>query len=176
MAKYLLPCKCGQRIPVEISQAGGTVACACGATLEIPALRGLRQLEPYQAAENAKRQRREWSQARGTTFVIALVILLAGLTISALALWNLLQVPFISVAEEQQHFADIVEDLSVSQLYEEWKLIRDEGIGRRGANPYVQIRQFRNWSTRVLAVGLTLAVVGLLGVVGPMLVRSKAAP
>lgn len=43
---YLLPCSCGKTSPVEVSQAGDSVRCECGQTLQVPALRSLRELEP----------------------------------------------------------------------------------------------------------------------------------
>lgn len=44
-AKYLLPCSCGRQIPVEASQAGQQIRCPCGAAVEVPAMRGLAELE-----------------------------------------------------------------------------------------------------------------------------------
>ena len=58
MSRYLLTCTCGRTLPVEIGQAGGKLACACGATLDVPPLRNLRHLpvepsrEPPRAASN----------------------------------------------------------------------------------------------------------------------------
>ncbi len=43
--RYLLPCSCGQEIPVESSQAGQEIRCACGALVEVPTLRDLSRLE-----------------------------------------------------------------------------------------------------------------------------------
>lgn len=43
--KYLLPCSCGQEIPVELAQAGQEVRCVCGTVLEVPTLQGLRALK-----------------------------------------------------------------------------------------------------------------------------------
>jgi hypothetical protein len=45
MPKYLLPCSCGQNVPVGVHQAGLSVACACGKQLEVPTRRGITQLE-----------------------------------------------------------------------------------------------------------------------------------
>lgn len=42
--KYLLPCSCGREIPVDIAKAGQEVQCACGASLEVPTLQGLKAL------------------------------------------------------------------------------------------------------------------------------------
>jgi hypothetical protein len=45
-AKYLLPCPCGAQMIVEPRQAGQTVPCACGSTLQVPTLLDMTALEP----------------------------------------------------------------------------------------------------------------------------------
>ncbi len=46
MARYLLPCTCGRKTPVEPRQAGETIPCDCGKTLEVPTMLAMGQLEP----------------------------------------------------------------------------------------------------------------------------------
>jgi len=52
--RYLLPCPCGRHVPVTRRQAGQTVRCACGESLEVPTLLRLTSLptaaEPAPAA------------------------------------------------------------------------------------------------------------------------------
>ena len=43
-ASYYLDCQCGKRLTVEPRQAGSQLTCDCGATLEVPTLRGLQSL------------------------------------------------------------------------------------------------------------------------------------
>ncbi|MBI1901181.1 MAG: hypothetical protein HYS13_08740 [Planctomycetia bacterium] len=86
-AKYLLPCKCGQRHEVDVSQSGLTIECSCGAGLEVPTLRGLQKLE--RAGAEGERRRFAWG-AREGTIVIGILITAAGL---GLAIWFLLTPP-----------------------------------------------------------------------------------
>jgi len=44
----LLPCPCGQKVPVRPSQAGQTVRCQCGRQLQVPTWREIAALEPAQ--------------------------------------------------------------------------------------------------------------------------------
>jgi hypothetical protein len=44
--RYLLPCGCGQKVPVGVHQAGLNVTCGCGRELEVPTRRAITQLEP----------------------------------------------------------------------------------------------------------------------------------
>jgi hypothetical protein len=80
-AQYLLPCSCGQKVRVEPAQAGGQVACACGANLNVPTLRGLKQLEIAPPDEAAVRRSagRQWGPVRGAMFSIGLLVVVISL-------------------------------------------------------------------------------------------------
>jgi hypothetical protein len=80
-AKYLLPCRCGQRLEVDASQSGLTVSCSCGESLVVPTLRGLRKLE--RTGSEPEPRHFAWG-AREGTIVIGILITAAGL---GLALW-----------------------------------------------------------------------------------------
>src|SRR5262245_32317227 len=80
--QYLLPCACGQLVRVGNAQAGGQVLCACGKSLAVPTLRGLRQLEAA-PPEIAKKLPLRWSPIHGASFALALVIAIAGAAAAA---------------------------------------------------------------------------------------------
>src|SRR5689334_780477 len=42
---FVVPCSCGEKFRVRASQAGEQLTCKCGATVSVPTIRGLRQLE-----------------------------------------------------------------------------------------------------------------------------------
>src|SRR5690349_9805056 len=74
--KYLVPCpKCGIKTMVESGQAGQMLHCSCGASLEVPSIRGLRELETVQDDRSAVAT---WSRRQGLAFL--------GIAIAALAL------------------------------------------------------------------------------------------
>jgi len=49
MATYLLPCTCGQKLPVTEGQSGAQVKCDCGREQEVPRVRELRHLRQVTA-------------------------------------------------------------------------------------------------------------------------------
>src|SRR5678815_2344165 len=51
MSHYLLPCACGQQISVSAAQAGESLRCSCGAMVEVPTMRGLRELERVETSQ-----------------------------------------------------------------------------------------------------------------------------
>ncbi len=52
MTKYLVDCNCGNKLPVEIGQAGGRITCSCGNQVDVPPLRKLRHLPPAAAEKH----------------------------------------------------------------------------------------------------------------------------
>jgi hypothetical protein len=51
LMQYQLTCSCGTTHRVSVSQAGQSLTCACGNSLSIPTLRGLKELPPAQAGD-----------------------------------------------------------------------------------------------------------------------------
>lgn len=74
---YSLPCQCGAVLRVTAAQAGERISCECGAEVEAPTLRQLRELplaEPETAASGA------WGASQGVLAAGAVIVLalLAG--------------------------------------------------------------------------------------------------
>jgi hypothetical protein len=102
LSTYLLTCGCGKTVPVEIGQAGGQVACSCGAQLDVPPLRKLRHL-PVAATEK-DRLPSSWSARKG---IIACGLIVAGI-LAAASLWSRLTEPTIPPFDpvEYEHSVD----------------------------------------------------------------------
>ena len=85
MTKYMLGCDCGKTTPVDTGQAGGQIQCSCGATLDVPTLRRLRELPAVAPAVQAEAG--GWSFRRGA---VAACVVLAGLLVigSAWSRWS----------------------------------------------------------------------------------------
>src|SRR4051812_34483923 len=77
MSQYLLPCACGQQISVSAAQAGESLRCSCGAIVEVPTMRGLRDLERLEPKEPVPGDR--WGDRQR---------LALGLLVAALVLWG----------------------------------------------------------------------------------------
>lgn len=73
MTKHLIPCECGQQLPVSLGQAGETVACPCGRSVEVPTLRRLREMP---VAGDAEAAGAGWGFSQG---VLALGLIVAAL-------------------------------------------------------------------------------------------------
>jgi hypothetical protein len=65
--KYLLSCPaCNSRLPVETGQAGQTIRCGCGSSVEVPSVRGLRALEQVADERPAAAT---WTKRKGLMFL-----------------------------------------------------------------------------------------------------------
>jgi hypothetical protein len=84
MSAYLLPCACGNSVPVDIGQAGGRVACSCGTQLDVPTLRQLRHLPRATVAEE-KKSGGSWGTRQG--IVAASLIVAAALSAWGAWIW-----------------------------------------------------------------------------------------
>ncbi|MGD9647103.1 MAG: hypothetical protein AB7U73_15440 [Pirellulales bacterium] len=125
--RYRLPCGCGQEVLVERSQAGLPVSCSCGATLEVPTIRGLADLETV----HTESQRNEWTTQYGLLLLGLLVAFAAG----GAAFWRIATQPPDVFSEEQidlfmtQKAAEI-DKMTPSEALEAWQHFR--------AGPYVE--------------------------------------
>src|SRR5438270_5564105 len=88
MATYLLKCRCGNQVSVEVGRAGGQVTCKCGAQLDVPPLRQLRHL-PVAAAEEKR------SAVWGTRQGVLTVSLLLAVSLAAASIWSRVTQPTV---------------------------------------------------------------------------------
>jgi hypothetical protein len=126
---YLLPCSCGEKIRVRTRNAGETVTCQCGARLQVPTIRGLRQLESIDDVEEVSAPTR--SPLEGPFFSIGLLGMIGGLILVAVTLLWPLAATQIKVDEVGMSQADLnrskvpVDEMGASDLYDEFIFLRD---------------------------------------------------
>jgi uncharacterized protein YxeA len=77
--QYLLPCSCGQSVPVETRQAGGTVVCRCGQKLDIPRLLELKKLEKVVLEADRSGRGSSWGPGHSISLIGVLILVVAGL-------------------------------------------------------------------------------------------------
>ncbi len=163
--QYLLPCECGEKIPVDTSQAGSAVTCGCGRTVDVPSMRAIRQLEAAEPGE-ARRPRAQWNPQAGVVFVSGILLaLLAGAT----GFWCHLQyrgheAHRLSAGDVQQWtdaLAAEVDQATPDQLLDMWQQERERGLGRHDDSPFVAAARGASWYVLFRNV---LAVVAVCGV------------
>lgn len=156
---YLLPCACGQKIPVDAGQSGLIVKCACGAELTVPTMRGLAALERATPAPSGKPAgSREWGTAQGLIF-LGLVLALASV-VAASVLWvkwpKGLQINEQFVTSNRKD----MDDMSIAQTFEVWENLRVGLDQQRELPMMVQFLEMEAVSRRGM---IAAAVVGGFG-------------
>ncbi|TWT30164.1 hypothetical protein KOR34_47220 [Posidoniimonas corsicana] len=168
--KHLLPCDCGKSIRVEPSQAGDRVVCECGAELDVPPLRQLRDLpldvQPGDAP--SARGGGEWSFRAG--------VLTAGLLIAAVLAglggwWWATEPPMPGGFDPNataQRMEGLVDQMNAKQAYKQW--VEFYSLNRPLApvtDPRTQaaidhVRHMRLVRTTLVIAGAVVAVLSLL--------------
>ena len=177
-AHYLLPCSCGNKVRVDVGQAGGQVACTCGKTLAVPTFRGLKQLEvaPPQASDAVDTRR--WPPLYAGMFSIGLLVTLLSLIVIAVSL-----VQYASIADvledQSPHIfkfeSDQIDKMPVDQSLDLWRDLRDKGPGDPVDAPWVVAKQQADRLWQFIRIAGILALVGLSLCIIPIVLRSRRA-
>jgi hypothetical protein len=128
MSKYVLTCNCGHKLLVVPGQAGGTVKCQCGATVEVPTLRALRELPLAesdsqaaggQAAAARKVEGRTWGVRQG---VMSACLILAAvcLAVAGFAWWTQPSLPRFDPDAYQQLIDQRIDSLTPVEAWHAW--------------------------------------------------------
>lgn len=155
--RYLVPCNCGRKHPVEATQAGQTLQCPCGQAVPVPTMQQLRALEQESHPEPLKGPPQTSLAQR--LMLIGGVVLLAGAGLSAAVYWTRPQwLPYELLSP--------VESLAV------WRLYTRE--------PHIQLspaeKEFRTLcrrNSRWLAVTLALTAIGAVTFATGLLVAGR---
>jgi heme/copper-type cytochrome/quinol oxidase subunit 3 len=164
MPSYLLPCTCGQSTIVSAAEAGQSIRCVCGAPLEVPTLRGLRGLEPAEAAAGkpiTTRDRVEWDNRHRIAFLLVQAAIFGALTAGYLAI----RLPLAMVGPSDQEMEEWVRTSSTQQVFEMYRDVQQgiEPLAPAGGAPEVS-RQTLLWGmgialgTSVLAIAAAVIV------------------
>lgn len=162
-ARYLLPCRCGKRIPVEQRQAGESIQCGCGVLLEVPALRAIRALEMEEVGPElvaAQASAPTWGVLQGTALLGAAIALAA----LAIAGWLIATLPTPPPGPpDPQQIRDETETLVPFRVLRAWHSIKNTRLvaGRTPDKSAYRDKLFRH--------RLGLGVVGAIGMLGMVL-------
>jgi hypothetical protein len=169
MARYLLPCTCGQQIEVEAKQAGLQVSCRCGKSLEVPTLRGMKQLTPVSPSQaEASAPASTWGPRQGITF-LGVVVLLCGLLGVAVLFATRPVFNTPDLAEFEKESRESALKLSLEESFKAWEAVEKQGLNK-SLNPYV-----RNYQERSAAYSRWLIASGILAGLGGVMAGAALA-
>ena len=147
---FLLPCSCGNKIPIERAQAGQIVRCACGAELDVPTMQAIGRLEQAAAtAGSAEPAASRWGLWQG--------LVLLGITITLPALGWAVYLGITWPKPLDINALSPVRTLSV------WHLFQGDVAGpglRDDERALAQATTYRHWmivAVAVVCLGLAVA-------------------
>ncbi len=171
--KYLLPCSCGKSVAVAPSQAGQRVRCACGRTLDVPAMRLVRQLPPAEdAATRPRRAASAWSRAHRLVFVLGLVMLASGAATAGY--YQLVRAQLVTdefLWDDLEGACATIDRLTADDAWDVWVALRDLGIGPYAPPIFVHHRRIASQLMRYVIGGAAVAGGGLVVMLLPLVWR-----
>jgi hypothetical protein len=158
--EYLVPCQCGQTVPVQTRQAGQTVHCACGRTLVVPTIRELSRLEQRQGAPDVSAA--PWS-TRSAMLSLGLLITLLGVGLTGYLYWKMPRIDPVAKGRE-------VENMSPYETWQWWRYY-NSGIPRYPTDEFMVAKgreiYLTRWSYFTIGIGLIGLLILLVGLVMP---------
>jgi hypothetical protein len=175
--QYLLPCgACGEKHAIEPRQAGRKISCGCGAVLEVPSLRGIRELAHTEPTKT-RRAGPTWSPARGIAFVIGMLVAVIGLLVAgyALLVWLNLDTSEPLPEDLTAACASIDQKTPEETLLLWQEEIRNRGIGPYQVPGYIVARAWARFFGMIAIVGVCLTVTGAAASASSVLLRKSGA-
>lgn len=159
---YLLPCpQCGAKNPVDPMQAGELLTCTqCGATIEVPSFRELRQLERAEIKPVQKPAAGGGEIARRLVFALGLILIAGGLLWGSYVGLIRSQLPDAEPLPDHTVQAEaMIDEFPPRETFDLWKEFRDQGLGPyRPPDTYIRQLWGAHYMRRIL---LAVAIVGV---------------
>lgn len=171
--KYLLPCeRCGEKMAIDASQAGRQIDCQCGAKLEVPSFRAVRELEQFD--EPQVKRRRSWNPLRGVSFALGMVLVAIGLLAAAgggigWAMIDTTEPP----AEDLEPILASINPIGPSNTWDIWVDMRDNGLGPYYVPPHVVARRGAQNLLWLTGIGLAVAALGAVVSIAAMRIAKR---
>jgi hypothetical protein len=175
--KYLLPCTCGQATPLEASQAGQRVTCACGATLTAPTMRGLAALEKVTEPEPKAKSQRRWSRGQGMLFSGGVVTALVALAATGYMAMIYSEAES-NKSQMREFFAnqssdERIDSMAPSDLLKEWYEHQARGLEEAESASWRRFSEVSRHMVMAMGVALAVALAGILTAASALFFRPK---
>lgn len=161
--KYLLPCRCGATLPIELGQAGQSLTCECGEALSAPTMREISRLASVEVAETTRAAAR-WSGLQGMLFSTGILTVVAALLAAAFFGYGWSQIPILPQPTEthtQEWEEQVLSKTPPDELIEKWHELESHGLGEWYPPEHVLAREMRLEMRRNTIIAFLVAVVGV---------------
>jgi hypothetical protein len=157
--RYLLPCACGERIPIEAIQAGEIVRCDCGADVEVPSMQVVTALEEAPPEPIPERGfAAPWDTRRARVF-LGLAVCVGGLALGG----------YFHATRPKLTGIESLTPLQTWRLWQELRAGPDHRPSPEARYLVEAIRANRRW----IGIALTMAALGLALAISSLLLRRR---
>lgn len=167
--RYLLPCSCGHKIAIAPRQAGETLVCRCGKSVEVPTLREIRQLaeDGHQALPSG---RGSWNLIRGLAFAIGTAVLFSGLAVMAFFGFRRTQLDLRQPSLDDVQYPYEIMDFTPSKAWDMWtQAFRGKTLSRRVTPRFLVHRKYADiWGRYMIMAGI-MAGLGAVFALGSLI-------
>jgi heme A synthase len=156
--KYLLPCRCGRQITVELREAGETAVCPCGQSLPIPTMLEMTALEPV-LAEASPPSEHVW-EWQHRMLLLGGTLLLLGISFGTYFHWTRPVAPSDTIDPEA--IRQSASNLTPLQTWHYWRLMK-QGLDRRTDQRYADAMTIHRWEQGFAGMAALIGI-ALIGV------------
>lgn len=146
---------------IDATQAGQTMTCACGKSVEVPTLRGLSALDQPVEAKGQQDSRPQWTPVQGLLFAVGAAI--AAVSVSVLIFVLMHKPP--SVAEDpvknNREKLDM-SSMSSENIWKLWQALRYSPLSQNSNSPAWKNRQLRRQYNRYLLLSIAGCIAGTM--------------
>jgi hypothetical protein len=177
---YRLPCSCGHALDVPVTQAGSVQSCPeCGALVEVPPLRQLRQLPPVEPPSgHTDGSAGRWSLGQGLAFSVGMLLVAACLLAVVLLARERQTLRTAAPQLAELHSHSDPDQLTPSQIWQGWvSQFRDERLEGRETPMFLQERaRYRRLTGWIWAAGGGVAIGALLALGAALMAWPRGRP
>ncbi|MBN2023363.1 MAG: hypothetical protein JW809_11295 [Pirellulales bacterium] len=171
--QYRLPCPCGSFVLVDPRQAGQTVRCECGRTLDVPTMRAIGELEPVVLAQDAARHPLVWG-VRQRVLLAGWVLVLASVG-TLLYFWLLTKPESPARFFAPERIQRGTERLTLVETFMLWERLQQEALARQHPDLAEYAKALLAYRIRMGVTSVFLAI-GVLTLLGALFIPKPSAP
>lgn len=174
---YRLTCPCGVAHSVSTSQAGQEIHCSCGNSLQVPTLRGLKELPPSQPVASERPTRKDADQARRPSILLGSLFAIIFLAIPTAIFFGYqrmkLDTSLTQEADQQQAFEEL-DAAGPLQLSEAWDSYSTIPLGPPTKPPFYYVQRYARTLEWRIAIAGTVALLAALAAAVVLVVHRQS--
>lgn len=173
---FLLPCECGQSVPIRLTQAGHTVRCTCNRELVVPTMREIRALPAAIERDTPLGTQPAWPIQYGILFAIGMGIAVAAAGSLLYFGWQRSKVmPYVrKPIVDDVEFQVSASELSPPEAWDIWTKYREVELGARRPPMYLLYRRRADTLETRMKMAAGLGALGLLVAVAAVQLGKRA--